>query len=268
MRAVGLRTLVKKLLFEKRANPLARYLKGRYYFCKLKREGKTIQDEKEIMKYLIAPGDHVIDVGANYGSYTKWLSEWVGEKGRVFSIEPVPETFQILRRSVLRLHLRNVELFNVAISDREGNVWMTIPAYDDGTRNYYQARILPGVRGPGAQEHIPAKAFSLDGLFAAREEPIAFIKCDVEGHELECVRGAQKVTDRWGPVWYLEVSDDPDAKGSRGYEVLGIFEEKKYIPYWLDGKALRQREEGVQSVNYFFLRPHHLEQMKSSEFLY
>jgi tRNA A58 N-methylase Trm61 len=59
----------------------------------------------KIIKQLVNPGDYVADIGANYGVYTKYLSELVGRDGCVYSIEPIPLTFEILYSNVKKLGL-------------------------------------------------------------------------------------------------------------------------------------------------------------------
>ena len=49
-----------------------------------------------IIKHLVSPGDIVLDIGANIGTYAKYLSGLVGQSGKVNSVEPVPQTYAIL----------------------------------------------------------------------------------------------------------------------------------------------------------------------------
>jgi len=60
----------------------------------LRRVLKALTDASEldfkVVKTLVAPGDSVVDIGANIGVYTKYLSDLLGNQGRVYSIEPVP----------------------------------------------------------------------------------------------------------------------------------------------------------------------------------
>ena len=53
--------------------------------------------ETELIQAILAPGDTVLDVGANFGWYTLLFASKVGASGAVHSFEPVPPTFQSLR---------------------------------------------------------------------------------------------------------------------------------------------------------------------------
>src|ERR1700722_20403773 len=69
------------------------------------------------IRLLVRPGESVIDIGANIGIWTHHLSKLVGSTGRVWSFEPIPETFVLLRANVERFKLGNVTAVARAISD-------------------------------------------------------------------------------------------------------------------------------------------------------
>jgi FkbM family methyltransferase len=141
----------------------------------------------------VKPGDSVVDIGANIGAYTKLLSEWVGPEGEVFAFEPIPETFGYLRHNAKRLEFNNAIVCNAGLSSYSGKGRMVVP---DG--NFYLAEISD--RG---QE---VDLIRLDDVF--RQRKIAFIKCDVEGHEMEVIEGALQLIQRDHPVWLMETRND------------------------------------------------------------
>src|SRR5262249_676416 len=161
---------------------------------------------------LVRPGSHVIDVGANFGLYTKFLSELVEETGRVYSVEPVALTYQILVSNLKRLRLHNVEPFNLAISEDEGDAEMQIPRYPSGGENFYDARIVTALSSESIRT-VKVHSRPLDDLFGDLRQ-IDFIKCDVEGHELACLRGATTILRKAKPAWLIEVSGNPDNRHS------------------------------------------------------
>lgn len=73
-----------------------------------------------LVKHLISSGDYVVDIGASIGIYTKFLSQLVGPAGKVWSFEPISDTFEFLTNNVRKLGLENVELVNAAVSDKDG----------------------------------------------------------------------------------------------------------------------------------------------------
>ena len=105
-------------------------LKKLYYPIKLKLANEDYEADLRVLKYLVDSGDFVLDIGANIGIYTKFMHELVGDSGCVYSIEPIPRTFEILCWNVKRLGLTRVKTINCAISDDDGIAKMEIPLYD------------------------------------------------------------------------------------------------------------------------------------------
>lgn len=223
------------------------------------------EKELDIVKVLVAPGDYVIDVGANIGWYTRPLAHFVGDSGRVYSIEPVPRSFDILRFCTKKLRLQNVTLLNCAISDRAGAALMEIPTseWDRGRErergwgNYYNARLVEDQVAARAPRTLDVRLTSLDAMFLDLPKAVTFIKCDVEGHELWVLRGARRLISRARPAWLLEAAN-PDDPASRSWQVFKYLEELGYAPYWYDGARLIRRSPGDRSQDYFFLTPQHL----------
>jgi FkbM family methyltransferase len=252
-----MKTRLKQLLLAVLPEPVTLRLKKHHYLRRLKQQRPDEEQEFTVIARLVKPGDHVIDVGANYGVYMKFLSDLVGERGMVYSVEPIPSTFDIVSSNARRLGLGNVRLLNYAFSDRNEEAVMEIPRQAGG-ENYYMAKIVAGQGDRGAR-HVSIKTVTLDSQFAGQSAEIAFIKCDVEGHELPCITGAGQTLRKWRPAWCVEVSGDPDRHDSDSWKLFRLFEAEAYAPFWFDGRVLRERRAGDRSVNYFFLQPHHLE---------
>ena len=138
-----------------------------------------------------------IDVGANFGFYTKLFSECVGREGSVHSVEPVPETFDYLHYNARRLGLSNVFLYQVAASDYSGIARMSMPLWHGGRRNIYEAHL-------DEAGDIAVRVMRLDDLFAGMKP--AFIKIDVEGNELQLIMGARQLLTTYHPPLLVEVS--------------------------------------------------------------
>jgi len=212
----------------------------------------------QAIKHLVKPGDWVLDIGANVGWYTYALSSLVGSTGRVYSIEPIPETFALLSAVIKKLRLQNVVPMNYGISDADCRATMELPVWDFGTPNFYQARIIDdeAVQDLSLRQYeLPMR--SIDSLFLDLPTAIAFIKCDVEGHELSVIKGARHFFGKCRPAWFVEVSGDPDQNGSRSKELFDLFKGYDYAAYLFDGGKLRQRSPDDKAANYFFLQPSH-----------
>jgi FkbM family methyltransferase len=236
------------------------------HYARMLRSGRSNDErELEVLPYFVRPGDHVVDIGANIGVYAKRLSELVGPAGRVYGVEPIPQTFAILKSNVHKLGLDNVELVNCALSNANQEVVMEIPAYQRGGENFYQARIVdPAAAAQFRRVRIPTLA--LDTLLYDCAS-VSFIKCDVEGHELRCLQGADGLIRAHHPAWMIEISGDPDEAGSNAAAVFDLMAHHGYAPFLFEGALLRRRSQGDDSVNYFFLTDEHIEDLKSQEVL-
>ncbi len=135
----------------------------------------------------LRPGDVFVDVGANIGYYTLLASNLVGPAGRVISIEASPSIFSTLVRHVSINRCANVEPCNIAISERAG----TMEIFHGSRWNVGSTSLFEG-EGKSSEGYIQAQ--SLDELLDGRDlERIRCVKIDVEGAELQAVRGLRKV---------------------------------------------------------------------------
>lgn len=232
----------------------------------LKKFNEINEPDFKVLRYLVRTGETVVDIGANIGWYTKFLSDLVGENGRVISAEPISETFALLSFCVKQLGLSNIKLLNFAISDREGISRMEIPKYNFGGLNFYRAKIINSEKRQCSTKTFPVILKTLDSLLLNYEDNISFIKCDVEGHELEVIKGARKVISKFKPVWLIEVCSEPNENNSSASVLFEIMYKHGYNAYWYDGKGLHEYLNGCKSTNYFFFTNTQFEQILKMDY--
>lgn len=148
------------------------------------------QKQNSIAK-MVEPGTVFYDIGSNVGFYTLLASALVGERGKVFSFEPLPSNLLFLHRHLALNCTENVIVVEAAVSDASG-----------------QARFANGPRGEMA--HISptgsllVQTVSLDNLFIhGNILPPNYIKIDAEGAELQILQGSRIVIERTRPVIFL-----------------------------------------------------------------
>jgi FkbM family methyltransferase len=173
------------------------YLARAVRYGRQQQSGRFVSPEPEFQRLstLLGPGDWVLDVGANIGHYSRRMAAIVGPAGRVFAIEPVPETFALLAINVS--DLSNVTCINAAASSEHQIVSMTVPDDRFGLQNQYRAHL-----GAGS---LPVFCMALDALQLPQKVRLA--KIDVEGHELDCLRGMQSLLRRDRPDLIIEGGD-------------------------------------------------------------
>ncbi len=227
--------MLKQLALNYLPDSLLKALRSIHYSGSLKRYDINAEPDLRACKSFLMPGDTVIDVGANIGVYTRFCSEFVGPSGRVFSLEPVPETFSYLSHNVRSLGLKNVECLNCAASDHDNDSdAMLVPQYSGGGANLYEAAL-------SSEGNVPVRAAKLDTLFPSLSPQ--FIKCDVEGHELACIQGAMGLIHRCHPKWMVEVTRR---------ETFELFESLGYIAFSYGEGKFRPYDPTRVTANYFF----------------
>lgn len=191
---------------------LARY--PRLYLRFLKWTGRGSL-EKRIFLALVYDGDVVFDIGANRGHFTRLFSDLVGPRGWVHAFEPVPSTFEVLRRTMQNTGgLSNFALNRFAFGDSEGEATLHLPGDDDGQASM-RTHEAGSWRSPAGVQRYECRVTTLD-LYAANSERLDFLKCDVEGAELPVMKGGASTLERLSPMLFLEVN--PDWTKSFGYK--------------------------------------------------
>ena len=207
------------------------------------------------IQQLVRPGEQVLDLGANVGVWTHALSAVVGPTGRVWSFEPIPETFALLRLNVERFGLGNVVPIDRAVSDEDTTLLMSVPRDSRGVRNYHLARVGTSRNSPSFQ----VLSVRLDSWFIGAGRPrVTFVKIDTEGHELACIRGMSLLLAQCLPALCVEMSSDLDDPSSDAAQIDGILRTHGYEAHLWTGTSFKPRQNGECAVNYFFLRREHL----------
>jgi FkbM family methyltransferase len=186
----------------------------------------------------------------------------VGSSGIVFAIEPVPQTFDLLKSNLQKWKVENVQPLPYAISDTCAKVAMEIPNYRSGGVNYYGAKITipPSIK---TQRTTSVQTDTLDSICFKNLRKIDFIKMDAMGNELKCIRGARRLIAEYQPAWLIAMYSDPNNPKSEASELFRILTDKgKYNIFWYDGKVLKPWKRGEKSYRYFFLALEHTQRLK------
>jgi FkbM family methyltransferase len=164
-------------------------------------EGFSRDPAFELSRRLIAPGDTVIDVGANLGFWVLGAALRAGPQGRVHAFEPVAANLERLRLNAAANGISWVQSHALALGDREGEVSFLPPASTHSGRG----RVTDTEEGGT----IRVPATTLDAFCAAGAlDAVHFVKVDVEGAELAVLRGGADLLARpHAPVVMFEVGD-------------------------------------------------------------
>jgi FkbM family methyltransferase len=155
------------------------------------------RDEYAAFRADVRPGDVVLDVGANAGAYTVLFAGWVGRHGHVYAFEPATDTRRLLDEVIaLNGVADRVTTVGHAVGGEEGRTRFTTNG-SDGTNR---------VVSHAAAGTIEVPATTIDAFCERLNVSPALIKVDVEGAELEVLRGARRTIARLpGMRLYVEM---------------------------------------------------------------
>lgn len=197
------------------------------------RRPKSAERELLYLHKIIAANSITIDVGANCGLYTRELAKI---SSRVHAFEPSHEMASLLRRT----SASNTVVHEMACSDRAGHTALFIPSGDQGPVYGLASLDQHGVaNSPEVSYHSsPVRTVRLDSVV---EDDVAFVKVDVEGHELRVLHGASALIDRCQPIFLVEAEDRHRDKATSS--VFDFFKQRAYRGFYLEDERIHPIEE-------------------------
>jgi FkbM family methyltransferase len=188
----------------------------------------------DAIRKALRPETVFFDVGAHIGQYSLMAAE---ECHAVHSFEANHLTFGALRHNVISNKLGNVTVNQCAVCDRAGTAeFYESPGDNPGASSLY-----------GKGEKVTIRTISLDSYAAEIGDRPIVIKIDVEGAELQVLRGAKKLLSRNDVVVFAELIESlQNRAGSSREEVLKFFRELNYsVVNSADGKNIVASRCGV-----------------------
>ena len=223
-----------------------------------------------LVEALVAPGQVIVDAGASVGLFTSRMARLVGPNGRVHAFEPNPQRHERLR--ALAGPRRPIVLHPVALSDAAGPGELWIPHVEGRALT---ERAFLGTNGRDRASAVPVAVplATFDEELAEDAARVAFIKCDVEGHEAAVLAGAAGTLERARPAVLVEVEERHHTRPLA--DVLAEVVPDGYFAWAVTQAGLRPAEEidverdhraplreagdatpGPEYVNDFLLLPH------------
>ena len=207
------------------------------------REGSRIED---FLTMTLERETNCVDVGCHLGSVLDRFVRLAPE-GRHLAFEPVPYKTRWLRRKY-----PHVEIHDEAL----GAVARRATFYLNGTATGYSGLRIHDSVGREVAE-LSVQVTTLDEAVGSDRE-VGFMKIDVEGGELDVLRGARRLLSRCAPTLLFECTRSGTmAHGHAPEDVFDHLVEQGYRIYLLKdalerGPAL-QRSDFERAVQYPFL---------------
>ena len=156
--------------------------------------------EEQFLEHIRAAGrsGQYVDVGAHLGTHTVWFAA-LCPSTKVHAFEPVGRYAEVVRRNVAANGLEDkVVVHQVGLSAEPGSAtnFMSFP---------HQVGFMDEAEGV-------TESYAVKRLDDVVEGPVALIKLDVEGMEVDVLEGARRILSRHRPTVYAEAWDDDHAK--------------------------------------------------------
>ena len=210
-------------------------------------------EDSEMLYKLVSENDTIFDIGANIGWYSNHLSKKL-PNSKIYSFEPIPETYAQVKRNTELNQSNNITLNNVALSDKV----QTLTFYYSPTIT--GASSAANITENDSMTKLECQTNTMDKFVKENNIPrLDFIKCDVEGAEFMVYQGGAETIEKYKPIVFTEMLRKWAAKFNyQPNDIIAFFKQFGYNCYTShDGKLIpfEKVKEDTLETNYFFLHP-------------
>lgn len=204
------------------------------------------QHHRELLPAFTAILDHgsvVIEVGGHAGQFTKLLAKLV-PNGLILTFEPGSYAFATLQQVVRWRTGGRARALQAALGSCAGKVELRVPVKKSGSVRFglsYVARQADiaapdaGVRSEYVRQTTVDEVVALEGL-----QRLDLLKADIEGGELQMLKGATHTLQRFRPALFLEVNDEHLTRaGDSAADLWRFLEQLGYRGFLFDADTAR-----------------------------
>ena len=152
----------------------------------------------------LKPGDTFLDIGANVGYYSMLAIDLIGPKGCIHAFEIDPRPLKCLRKTIKKTHINNIVIHACAVGEASGTLAFSM-GLDCGHSSLSNK--------PTGME-VPVR--TIDQMVSSDDSlSIKAVKIDIEGGELQALRGMSRILREQHPL--LVIESDEDLQEAFGY---------------------------------------------------
>ena len=179
------------------------------YMGKYMLESGKVWEEHVLSRMLdyVRVNSNVVDVGANYGSYSVYFSKKVGRGGTVTSFEPQPYLNRICSTNLVLNDIQNVKLEQTSLGHAEITTEMSSKLSDGAsTSQDFQTALDENklINYGGRQIGVGGESITMKTLDSFKITNLSLLKVDAEGSEPLVFWGAKETIAREKPVIFGE----------------------------------------------------------------
>jgi len=165
---------------------------SRYY------ESNYEEENYNFLQQQVKKGMHIIDIGAHIGLFSVTASQLTGTEGKVICFEPTPGTFNTLTETLRLNKCSNVTPVQAAVSEQSGVTTFYISDIEACNSN----SLVKNKEEKEISAH-EVKLVSIDDVVATYSMRPSVIKIDVEGAELDVLKGGIQTFKSIKPILIL-----------------------------------------------------------------
>lgn len=176
------------------------------------------------VKNLIKKGDTMVDIGGNLGYYTQLFAEWVGEKGHIYTVEPVPVFRRVLTHNTR--NSKNITIYPYALGTENGKkIKMGVPT---GHKHFRHGltHVISEKADKDYSHTFEAEMRKGSDLFANLER-LDYLKMDVEGYEVHILPEIEPILRKHLPIIQVELGHETRA------HLIEMLSKLNYIPHFV-----------------------------------
>jgi FkbM family methyltransferase len=157
-------------------------------------EGIYEEHTDAVLRRIVKPGMHVVEIGANVGLFTLLMARCAGVNGSVYAFECDPTLARIARDNLEVNGLGQIGTVDErAVSKADGRLeFRAALRHRGGGTLVHDLQQIPELT-ESERETIVVDAVTLDHFAASYDKKIDFLKIDAEGAEADIIRGGQSI---------------------------------------------------------------------------
>jgi len=177
----------------------------------------------ELLKKIIKPGEVFLDLGANIGYFSLLVAN-NSPSVKVISFEPVAGLFQNMNDNISLNNIKNISTVNAAVGEISGEGELFVSAPNNlGMSSFHQPENYSGKK-----ERV--KIVTIDDWFKTSGlSKIDVIKLDIEGSELDALKGMKEMLQKDKPIVIVEVN--PETLSMFNLEPFAIYDHLKQLNF-------------------------------------
>ena len=180
--------------------------------------GEISEAENTLYKQICKNSDTVVEVGANIGVHSLSIAKAIGTSGNLFCYEPQQTVFQTLNANLALNSLTNTRTFQLGVGDENSSMNLVLPDY---SKNGNFGGVTLDKNTVGTKINI----VTLDSHL--KLESLKLLKIDVEGMEIDVLKGAKETIAKHQPIIYCE-----NDRIEKSQELIELLNSYGYTLYW------------------------------------